>query len=268
MAERPLPLSGRMPNPGSGLAYPIDKLFGSVPDTGEETTSKTMNDPISQNVKQAGPTSTAEANASTFPTSDMLDELYARWQEDQREPRPLTLKEWSASYPSYKDELIEWTSVGPLMDGFEESEASDEDRAQVEGALKEALARRLQAWNVSNFSATSGDLYTLAKEQGLKPRDLAVTLGIGMEIVAKLHSRLIRFATIPAPFLHALTEALQTSHEQVSALLDQPPMLAHGALYKADGVPQVGQTDAFETAIQASRTMTEAQKRRWLEPGE
>lgn len=208
----------------------------------------------------------SETTLSQTP-NDELDALYARWQDDRRSAQPTALREWLAGYSTCREELIRWTADAPLYEPADETAVSTEEEAQVLKIGRDILARKLAAYNASPDRPTVRDLYALAKERGLKTRDLAVALGIAPEIVAKLQSRLIRCATIPASFLELLASTLSAPVEQIRAYLEQPPALAQGALYKSDAAPQAGDAEEFTAAIRSCRAMTEPQKQRWLETG-
>lgn len=194
-------------------------------------------------------------------TEDKMDALYVAWSEDRQSRTPKPLAAWLDEYPDCAEDLLRWTADTPIQESaslYTDSEGETRTREIGRQVIAEMRAR---------YSAAPAPLVGLvirAKERGLNAKTLAERLGIGITLVAKLDQRHLRVTTIPARLLAELAEALDSTFEQVRDYLRQPPTLAAGAMYKSDGIPQVGEAVDFAEAVRASRDMTPERKAYWL----
>lgn len=102
--------------------------------------------------------------------------------------------------------------------------------------------------------ATSGMLANLEPGRFLA---LAKTLDVNAVFLSRIRDRLVAFATIPHAFLVRLAEAAGGELAALAAELDQPPAIATGQRFKAEGKPATAAQMTFAEAIASSHLTTE-----------
>lgn len=107
-------------------------------------------------------------------------------------------------------------------------------------------------------------LLNAASSCGLSPDALAAKLEVPYGLLFKLHRRLLAPASLPGQLVNSLAEALNRTADEVAAYLRQPPLMAAGASYRSDSVPEVGTQETFEEALVDDPETTLEQKSRWL----
>ncbi len=216
-----------------------------------------------------------------------LEEVLAQCeQEIQQHGRP-NLKEWLIQYPQYADEIIEYCSFSW---DFEEAQKRSPD-PRIEADLRKAAQDAFLEATRFPFGPKLG---YWADRLGMSTKDLADKLGIGMSVLAKLDRRLIRPETIPQTLVDRLATVLRRPVEWIRQYLEQPPVWAHNASYRAFGEPGIGgyrqgqefaadavseagdrepsaalssrPQQAFHDAIRSASDMTSKQKAQWVPP--
>ena len=92
---------------------------------------------------------------------------------------------------------------------------------------------------------------------------LAARLGLGVDVVSALEAGRIRAATAPARLLRSLGETLDTTADQILALLGAQPAVSP-ALRRARGAVSDTEPLDFSEAVRLSPEMSEEAKADWL----
>ena len=194
-------------------------------------------------------------------TEDELDTIIVSYSNDRLSGDRRPLQAWISDHPDLSNNLIQWATELPALASAEERPAD----SRVESsslAIGQAILRRMGF--VEQMAAPLTSLNDGARARGMKPRDLAAALGIGMSLFAKLNRRLIHARTLPTKLVERLAFQLKISTLEIGAYLAQPPVLAEGAAYRADQVPESGDAQDFLEAVRTSPDMTDEQKGEWF----
>lgn len=89
---------------------------------------------------------------------------------------------------------------------------------------------------------------------------LANATELSVPLIMKLDRRLIRFSSIPEVVLRKIGEVLQTPIELVSVYLQQKPIFAAGASFRADQAPTLPEPQDFFDAVSEDLTISDARK--------
>jgi transcriptional regulator with XRE-family HTH domain len=185
---------------------------------------------------------------------------------ERREPEAFTTI--LGTYSSYVPELTEFDAALVATEGYR----LESPTAQTEKIAARALARAM----VTVFPAQTtlpapgairgvvATLRELRRSRGFTQTSLAEKLGLGVDVLSSLEAGMVKVASIPDRLIRALGDALSTSLDQISELLEMQestrPALQRGA----------GGTDTernFLDLVQASPNMSEDQKALWLDDG-
>lgn len=179
---------------------------------------------------------------------------------------PQELAGWVRQYPKYRRELMEFAAARSLSQRVRPEHEPEEDEDTLIARGMAVLDQVLGAQARQPVPLTvMKDLYEAARAQGMSARELADAIGLSVPLVAKLHRRLLRVATIPLQLIDALADVLRYSPEAVSAYLRQPPVLATGANYRAEQAPSLAAQQDFLEAVQSDATLEPADRQRWID---
>jgi len=205
----------------------------------------------------------SEANTLTQ-LEDLFDALVA----SEESPHAAALDQWIRRYPQFERELTDFVTSWSLMTSATATppDASDtaEDLLVLRGmsVVQNLLHTRSQ---LSEQQATFDGLLGAARASGTTLRELAATTHIGEVVLRKLDRRLIAFATIPEEALSAIANALDSSMDTLSRYLQQTPVFASETYYHASKAPTLAAAEDFGLAVRNDPTMTENDRRRWLD---
>jgi hypothetical protein len=161
----------------------------------------------------------------------------------------VTLERYLKLYPQYTGDLIDL--LNELRFPGRESTMVREDEAVVQRAWNEFAGTkpRPEATVPSKdpFVAFRGAAFVL----------LAQTLRIPRSVLIALRDRLVIASSIPAPFLARFVHATRSTAEDVLAYLEQPPVVAPAASYKADQKPEAPEKVSFEQLLDNSGVSAE-----------
>ncbi len=192
-----------------------------------------------------------------------LDQLFTKWFEDQNLDKPLPLKTWIAQYPQYTQEFISWAANAPLLARPENGTTDPDLEAQV---IEIGTKTLMQALERTHLAADAmHNLLDQGKKIGLQPQELAVKIGVGRMLLARLNQCLIQAETIPVSIISKLAETLEVQFETVQVYLSGPARLSTAVNYKADQVPRAGEKRSFQAAVEASTDLTHEEKMRLLQ---
>jgi hypothetical protein len=148
-------------------------------------------------------------------------------------------------------DLAELRQVRRMMgDNVEESER---EFLSWLGNLKGGLGEAATALEIESILSS-------AKKLGLEAPGLADATGLSVVLVMKLDRRLIDFGSIPEKILDVLASALHTATAVVTKYLQQPPVLAMGARFRANENPKVSEPQNFFDAVRSDRSISEERR--------
>jgi hypothetical protein len=194
---------------------------------------------------------------STETIDDVLEAyLTAAWEEG-----PQQLSEWIRRYPQYERELMEFAAARSLVHHLPPAPDADEEEDLLVARGMEVVHELLRR---PRSRPVMVDLLAEAKARGLTTKGLAAALGLSVPLVAKLHRRLIRAATIPGKLIEDVARLLEQEASVVARYLGQSPTLAAGANYRAEQAPTLGEQQDFFEAVRTDPVIPETERERWL----
>ena len=175
-------------------------------------------------------------------------------------------------YPSYVPELTEFDAALFATEGY----LLESPTAQTEKIAARALARAM----VTVFPAQTplpapgairgvvATLRELRRSRGFSLPSLAEKLGLGVDVMSSLEGGMVKVASIPDRLMRALGDALSTSLDQITELLEMQ-VGTEPALKRSRGGSGRGETERLEKdfldLVRASPNMSEDQKALWLD---
>jgi hypothetical protein len=153
-----------------------------------------------------------------------------------------TLERYLKQYPQFAEDLVDLSHE--LRVGGRGASDSVEDEATFQGALKQLVGATAQALGTAAnpFDAFRGPAFA----------ELADTLRVPRSILIAFRDRLIIESSIPSAFTARVARSARTTVADLMAHLQQPPVLAATANYKADQKPSVSGKVALDTLLDAS----------------
>jgi len=179
---------------------------------------------------------------------------------------PGALARVAALYPARAAELVEFGAALIATTSYENEAPTPAIDALAERARAKAFATVFAAATPSAPAAVAAtSLAVLRKARSLSQMALAKQLGLGVDVVSGIERGAIKVASIPERLVRALGHALNTSADQVQAILHSQTMLLP-ALNRG-GAGEEPELD-FARAVELSPNMTPEQKARWLSSGD
>ncbi|MGI8552458.1 MAG: hypothetical protein ACR2PL_16970 [Dehalococcoidia bacterium] len=201
-----------------------------------------------------------------YTRDELVEDVLDAYMTAASDPDWNTLVTWIERYPQFERELTEfavaWSRVEALPEPPELSPAQTERFVQ-RGMV--AVQRLL-----TQASPLISSLLDAGKAQGLSSKQLAERTGLSIVLVGQLNQRLIRYASIPGELIERLARTVHQESAAVRRYLQGGPILAGGALYKANQAPTVAPPQDFVAAVRADPMLSDEQRRRLLalaEPG-
>lgn len=182
------------------------------------------------------------------------------------------LGEILAIYPQYVPELTEFSTALVATTSYEREALTSDVESIAVRARARAMAAVFPAHAATATQAAVqsafASLRELRRARKLTPMAVAQRLGLGVDVLSDLEAGLIRVATIPERFVHALGEALNATAEQVNTLLHMQATALPAMLRSSEGsskdTPEQQARD-FGDAVRHSPNMSQDQKARWLD---
>ncbi len=199
-------------------------------------------------------------------------ELVAARERGERD----TLVRLLTAHSVHAAELSDFSAALVATSGYEREELTPETERIAQRALARALANvfpaqapaKPTAAAVAVAQGAAASLKVLRRARGLSQMDLARRLGLGPDVLSNLEAGLIRAASIPERFIHALGSALDATVDQVNRAIQLQAMALPALLRSSEGASKDAgeqpQQD-FLDAVRFSPDMTTEQKARWLD---
>jgi transcriptional regulator with XRE-family HTH domain len=190
--------------------------------------------------------------------------LVAAWEQNEAEAFTNIL----GTYPSYLPELTEFNAALIATSSYD----LEIPTPQTESIAVRALSRAMMTvfpvqTTLSTSSAIRGAVATLRelrRSRGLSLPVLSDRLGLGVDVVSSLEAGMVKVASLPDRLIRALGDALTTSLDQITEVLDKQTT-TEPAWQRSKGGEQL-QID-FVELVRASPNMSPDQKALWLDDG-
>jgi hypothetical protein len=153
-----------------------------------------------------------------------------------------TLERYLNHYPQFADDLVDMSHE--LRIGGGGVSGILEDEATFQRALKQFVGAAAQ---VSGTAANPFDAF-----RGLAFAELADTLRVPRSILIAFRDRLVIESSVPPAFAARIARSARTTVAGLMAHLQQPPILAATANYKADQKPSASGKVGLDALLDAS----------------
>jgi len=128
------------------------------------------------------------------------------------------------AHPAHAAALSDFSAALVATSGYEREELTPETERIAQRAFARAMANVFPAQAAPKPAAAvavvaqgaAASLKALRRARGLSQMDLARKLGLGPDVLSNLEAGLIRAASIPERFVHALGAALDATVDQVN----------------------------------------------------
>lgn len=192
-------------------------------------------------------------------------ELVAARERGERQALP----EAVARYPLHADALVDFDAGLLATSAYGDVPLTPESERIALAARSLAFAAVFEpvAMVTRAAPAAFASLKALRQARKLTLAAVAATLGLGVDVLSQLEAGRIRAQSVPERLAQALGEALQTTADQIAALLNGQGSLAPAlqrsrtGARKQSGAPE--QLD-FAEAVRLSMEMDDAAKSAWL----
>jgi hypothetical protein len=153
-----------------------------------------------------------------------------------------TLERYLNDYPQFAEDLVDMSHE--LRIGGRGVSGILEDEATFQRALNQFVGASAQ---VSGTAANPFDAF-----RGLAFAELADTLRVPRSILIAFRDRLVIESSVPPAFVARIARSARTNVADLMAHLQQPPVLAATANYKADQKPSASGKVALDALLDAS----------------
>jgi transcriptional regulator with XRE-family HTH domain len=175
------------------------------------------------------------------------------------------------TYPSYLPELTEFNAALIATSSYD----LEIPTPQTESIAVRALSRAMMTvfpvqTTLPTSSAIRGAVATLRelrRSRGLSLSVFADRLGLGVDVVSSLEAGMVKVASIPDRLIRALGDALSTSLDQITEVLDKQ-ITAEPAWQRQKGSGKGDREQLeidFVELVRASPNMSPDQKASWLD---
>jgi DNA-binding transcriptional regulator YiaG len=186
-------------------------------------------------------------------------ELVAAREHGEDALRPLL-----AQHPALAGELIDFSAALAATSAYAGVELTSENEAIATQARERAFANVFGAATQAAAKAPAfASLKALRQARKVSMPALAARLGLGVDVVSALEAGRIRAASAPERLLRSLGEILDTTADQIAALLGAQPAISP-ALRRARGDVANAEPLDFAEAVRLSPEMSDDAKVEWL----
>jgi DNA-binding transcriptional regulator YiaG len=165
--------------------------------------------------------------------------------------------------PALAGELIDFSAALAATSAYADIELTPETEAAAMQAREHAFAAVFGAAPAVAKAPAFASLKALRQARKVSMPALAARLGLGVDVVSALEAGRIRAASAPERLLRSLGEMLDTTADQILALLGAQPAVSP-ALRRARGDVADAEPLDFAEAVRLSPEMSEEAKSDWL----
>jgi transcriptional regulator with XRE-family HTH domain len=183
---------------------------------------------------------------------------------------PDALKATLARYPQHAAALVEFSAALTATGAYADVTPTPETERIATQARTTAFAAVFGA-PVAALTPAFASLKALRNVRALSLKAVAERLGLGVDVLSALEAGRIRARSVPNRLLAALGDMLDTTAEQIGALLGAQTALAPAYQRAKTGETKDGAISAqaaqldFADVVQMSPSMTSEQKVAWLD---
>lgn len=192
--------------------------------------------------------------------TDVLEEyaLAAPYENDsQKLARVKTL------YPQFARELDDFAAARAVVKYAPEAEFSAAEKARYRELGRQNLQTVLNEISAEKTALES--LIDAAKARGLNRAKFAAAIGLSVSLAQYLEKRRLEFATIPPNIIAKIADVLATGENLIADYLNQSPISAANASFKATERPEQLKPKSFAEAVREDQQLSTEEKRRLLE---
>ena len=169
-----------------------------------------------------------------------------------------------AQHPTLAGELIDFSAALAATTAYADVELTPETETIAMQAREQRIRSRLRSCDASGGKAPAfASLKALRQARKISMPALAARLGLGVDVVSALEAGRIRAASAPERLLRSLGEMLDTTADQITALLGAQPAVSP-ALRRTRGDVADAEPLDFAEAVRLSPEMSEEAKADWL----
>jgi len=169
-----------------------------------------------------------------------------------------------AQHPALAGDLIDFSAALAATSAYADVELTPETETIAMQARERAFASVFGVAVPAVVKAPAfASLKALRQARKISMPSLATRLGLGVDVVSALEAGRIRAASAPERLLRSLGEMLDTTADQVLALLGAQPAVSP-ALRRARGDVADAEPLDFAEAVRLSPEMSEEAKADWL----
>ena len=168
-----------------------------------------------------------------------------------------------AQHPALAGELIDFSAALAATSAYSDVELTPETETSAVQARDRAFAAVFGAAPAIVKAPAFASLKALRQARKVSMPALAARLGLGVDVVSALEAGRIRAASTPERLLRSLGEMLDTTADQILALLGAQPAVSP-ALRRARGDVADAEPLDFAEAVRLSPEMSEEAKFNWL----
>lgn len=186
-----------------------------------------------------------------------IQRILARYQREYHTGKAPNIEAYVQQYPQFADELIDFAFY------FHTTAADLPEPGTTPAVTLSPAAEKALAQISAQLPPSFPGLFKQGLVAGYAPPELAETLGISWDILAKLEARAINVTSIPRALMQRMAGTLNVLPDAISAYLSGATAAQAGAFYYADQ-PPIQQQETFLEAIQASSELSSEQKSEWV----
>jgi hypothetical protein len=200
---------------------------------------------------------------------EVVQRITARYIAELRAGHQPLLSDYLSRYPQYADAITDFVAYyhAAEMDIPEETDSIPALSQASRAALDDAWKRVLHSKNVTNTSLVT--LQVMSDNQGKTFPQLALEIGLSIDILEKLERHIIDSTTIPKEVCKRLAKALQQpliAIEMYLGLAERKPLTQglaeEPATYRMEVQSNV-QAQSFREAVELSMHLPNEQKDAW-----
>ncbi|HEY7019755.1 MAG TPA: helix-turn-helix transcriptional regulator [Ktedonobacterales bacterium] len=169
-----------------------------------------------------------------------------------------------AQHPTLAGDLIDFSAALAATSAYSDIELTPETETIAMQARESAFAAVFEAATPAVAKAPAfASLKALRQARKISMPAVAAKLGLGVDVVSALEAGRVRAASAPERLLRSLGEMLDTTADQIMALLGAQPAISP-ALRRARGDVSDAEPLDFAEAVRLSPEMSEEAKANWL----
>lgn len=178
------------------------------------------------------------------------------------------LSRFCEQYPQFAEELKDFAAASAVVKFAPETELSAEEKSSYRELGLQNLQTVLSEMNAAapeiSLQNSLESLTDAAKAKGMNRSKFAAALGLSVSLVQYLEKRRLEFASIPKAIIERISDVLETSEDLISGYLNQSPVGAEGASFKAAERPEELKPKNFADAVREDQQLSAADKQRLL----